>query len=322
MVEYREGLLNPSKVLPFIKRRHHYIKHLTDRGELLGVCFLLPRYISDRHYFTDYLSLKSDAEGLVRAECNGYDLYFRYDDAGLGHEVYITGSHEPYTTDVYRNALRQLSSEVEEPIVLEIGANIGYYTLVALNEVPNATVFAIEPVPSTAELLRKNLKVNACFDQVDVTEGAISTRDGESRLYLSDKSNHASINTKGDSERQNLQVKTWTIQSFLEEKELDASTVNAVRMDLEGYESDLLLDSFGEFLDETTPPFVMNIELHPRYIDANELDSILAFCKERFELIAGYQHSIHGVLLASVTKFDDIVEQGLPWVELVLRRKR
>lgn len=321
MVEYRRAVSAPSRILPFVKKRHHYIKHLVTRGELLGACFLLPRYVSDEYYFSNYLALKSDAEGLVRAECNGYDLYVRYDDAGLGHEVYITGSHEPHTTEAYRSALHQLSSEVEEPVVLEIGANIGYYTLVALDEAPNATVFAVEPVPSTAELLRKNLRVNGYSDRVDVTEGAISTTDGRSRLYLSDKSNHASINTKGDVTRRSLQVKTWTIQSLLEEKGLDASTVTAVRMDLEGYESDLMFDGFGEFLDEVTPPFVLNIELHPRYIDTDELDSILTFFEDRFELIAGYQHSIHGVLLASVTEFDDIVEQGLPWVELIIQKR-
>lgn len=322
MVGYREGVWNPSKILPFIKKRHSYIKHLIDRGELLGACFLLPRYVSDNYYFTNYLSLKSNTEGLVRAQCDGHDLYVRYDDTGLGHEVYITGVHEPYTTNVYRNALCQLSSEVDEPIVLEIGANIGYYTLIALSEMPNAIIFAIEPVPSTVELLRKNLEVNACSDQVDVTKGAISTLDGKQPLYLSDKSNQASINTKGDSTRQSIQVDTWTIQSFLEMKGLNASAVNAVRMDLEGYESDLLLNGFDAFLDEIQPPFVLNVELHPRYIDEEELNWILTFLKERFELMAGYQHSVNGVLLATVTELHEITEQELPWVELVLQKKR
>lgn len=322
MVGYGEARHSPSKVLPFIRKRHHYVKHLIGRGELVGACFLLPRYVSDAYYFTEYLAMKSDEEGLVRAECDGYDLHVRYDDIGLGHEVYITGSHEPHTTDAYRSELRQLSAEVDEPVVLEIGANIGYYTLMALDEVSDATIFAIEPVPSTAELLRRNLEVNGRSDRVDVTEGAISDTDGRRSLFLSEKSNHASINPKGNPTRRCIRVDAWSVQSFLNRKGVVASDVNAVRMDLEGYESTLLLGGFGEFLEETTHPFVLNIELHPRYIADDELVSIITFLEDRFELVTGHQHSIRGVLLATITELDDVLNRDLPWVELVLRRKR
>ncbi|WP_274034536.1 FkbM family methyltransferase [Streptomyces sp. MMBL 11-1] len=44
----------------------------------------------------------------------------------------------------------------ESPTVLDIGANIGLFTLFALNKWPDARVFSFEPVPDVFDVLRRN----------------------------------------------------------------------------------------------------------------------------------------------------------------------
>jgi len=314
------ALRNPSKILPFLEKRHHYPKHLLEDGDFLGACFFLPYYVSDRHYFDRYLALKSGENGLIETDCLGISVYVKYDDTGIGHELYITGCHEPHTTEAYRAEVRKAAADVDAFVVLDIGANIGYWTLVTFLEAPTSDVYAIEPVPSNVELLAKNIRNNGFSDSVRIFPGTISAEGGSSKLYLSDHSNHASINTKDDPSRPHITVDSWTIQSFLETNNLSPTDVNVIRMDVEGYEAELLAGSFATFLDNVSRPFLLNIELHPKYIDDERCRSILEFFDARFELVAGYQHSTRGVLLEEINELDEILERDLAWVELILRK--
>lgn len=70
-------------------------------------------------------------------------------------------------------------------VVLDVGANIGYFTLLFARAVgPTGQVFAFEPDPSNARLLRCNLENNG-YPNVTVCEVAISDHSGPARLYQS-----------------------------------------------------------------------------------------------------------------------------------------
>jgi len=45
-------------------------------------------------------------------------------------------------------------------VVLDVGAHIGYYTLLAMSSAPNATVVAVEASPNNADVLRRNVEKN------------------------------------------------------------------------------------------------------------------------------------------------------------------
>ena len=60
-------------------------------------------------------------------------------------------------------------------VVLDMGANIGYYALMELNLIgPEGRLIAIEPSPWNVELLNKNLDLNE-KNNVGVVLGAISS---------------------------------------------------------------------------------------------------------------------------------------------------
>ena len=79
-------------------------------------------------------------------------------------------------------------------VFLDIGANIGFYTLFAAQRVgPTGRVFSFEPDPMTFESLRKSVERNG-FDWAKCVNAALSNRAGEIPFYtVSDGSAHSLV---------------------------------------------------------------------------------------------------------------------------------
>jgi len=62
-------------------------------------------------------------------------------------------------------------------VFVDVGANVGYYTLIASKLVDSSgRVYAIEPIPSTATILRANVKLNKCFNVIVHEVAAYSSK--------------------------------------------------------------------------------------------------------------------------------------------------
>src|SRR5689334_14548427 len=80
----------------------------------------------------------------------------------------LGGTYEPEQTGHFIHFVRPGST------VLDIGAHVGYYTLLASMLAGDAGyVWAFEPEPHNAEFLRQHLAVNNCRN-VHVEEAAVS----------------------------------------------------------------------------------------------------------------------------------------------------
>src|SRR3989344_3364089 len=67
----------------------------------------------------------------------------------------ILGVHEPYQTEIIMKNVKR------GDVVLDVGANIGYYTLLFAKLVgPEGIVFAFEPDPTNFSILKKNVETN------------------------------------------------------------------------------------------------------------------------------------------------------------------
>jgi len=87
------------------------------------------------------------------------------------------GSYEYAKRRAFENAVKEGST------VFDIGANAGFYTVLASALVgANGRVFAFEPVPSNLHYLREHLRLNA-IKNVSVIEAAVSDRTGVAYFY-------------------------------------------------------------------------------------------------------------------------------------------
>jgi len=118
---------------------------------------------------------------------------------------------------------------------LDIGANVGYYTLIAAKLVgPEGRVVAIEPAPDNYARLCRNVELNYSSNVVTVP-CAIS--DAERNLRLSrrvtDNSGAYTLLPVGQT-RESPRVRVRTLDSVLDE--LAVRRVDFVKIDVEGFE--------------------------------------------------------------------------------------
>ena len=89
--------------------------------------------------------------GVVVRNVQGSRMKLDLSDEGISRELYLTGVHEPHSTRQFREELKP------GMVLLEIGANIGYYSLIAMQRVgPKGScdrlgAFSSQPLLSVSE---------------------------------------------------------------------------------------------------------------------------------------------------------------------------
>lgn len=130
-----------------------------------------------------------------------------------------------YFEDCYR------LSEINFPVrtVLDIGANIGFFSLAARKHFPAATIHAYQPNPTIQPHLRQhcqNLEVN-CFDE------AVGMRNAKVTLSFNEGSMHTRTSETGGDIAQ---------ISFRDAVQRLGGSVDVLKLDCEGAEWDLFQD--------------------------------------------------------------------------------
>lgn len=164
---------------------------------------------------------------------------------------YFFAEFEPLTVTLFRESLRPGS------VVLDIGAHIGYYSVLAAQAVGSeGRVFAFEPGPDNFEILERNIAINA-FRNVQPFRQAVSNKGGLRPFVLSEPSDRQGFYPHPfASTVQTCLVECVTVDSFLGNRPVDV-----VKIDVEGGEISVL-----EGMQQTlarNPKIVLFLELNP-----------------------------------------------------------
>ena len=240
-------------------------------------------------------------DGLLLREIHGSKMYLNVNDTGVGRELAIHRTREQITTRVIKQELE------EGMVVLDIGANIGYYVLIEASIVgERGTVYAMEPCPRNAALLSRNVSSNGYSDIVQTYHMAAADRSGRATLYLSEKWNqhtmldpaqydyHANIMTD-----RGMEVTASTLDDFLEDKR----PVGLMRMDVEGYEIEVF-DGMKNTLRSDRAPAKIVFEAHPWAYAPNRS------LKPRLEILLSCGYEPRAVMVDHGTRPQALVELG------------
>ncbi|WP_108812348.1 FkbM family methyltransferase [Sphingorhabdus sp. Alg231-15] len=197
-------------------------------------------------------------DGKVVRSVLGSKMELDSNKSGLDRDILLDGIREPIATGHILSILQ------EDDIVLEVGANIGYYALIEARICDK--IYAVEPHPENFERLKRNIALND-FDNVVVQQGAFGASDGKIPLYVSDLSNWHSCRDAPKSETDFIDVDCFTIDSFAKANE--APTF--IKMDVEGYELEVLRGA-EETLKTVKHLF---LELHGTILTRAEMTEIL-----------------------------------------------
>jgi len=148
-------------------------------------------------------------------------------------------------------------------IVVDVGANVGLYTLQAARLIgPTGKIYSFEPTPTTFEVLLDNIQVNG-FKELGIVSAeqiAIADKSGVATLFVHDRNSGHNTLFEDDAVDDRIIVKTASLDELL----IDAQQVHVVKIDAEGAEP-LILDGMGRIISEN-PEIRILMEFAPEHL--------------------------------------------------------
>lgn len=225
---------------------------------------------------------------LIERKVNDYRLLLDARDPGIHRSLLRHGTRELEQRYLLERTLRPGMR------VLDLGANIGYYTVMMSKLVgERGRVYAVEPHPENFDLLEQNIRLNRLAN-VEAEQVAIDVCDGKRTLLVSDHCNWHSFHDPAVRaseawadvyERRmpgRIVVETRNLASFLADK----PPLDLLRMDLEGYEVEIL-DALAELPRAVTQNLRVLMEAHPEFYDPARHD--MRRVLEKLRASHGYQ---------------------------------
>ena len=214
-------------------------------------------------------------------------------------ETYVVPEYEPGTTNFIRKFLEKGMN------VINIGANIGYYTLLAARQVgPEGKVFAFEPFPETVKQLETNILVNK-LKNIEVEAKAVSNKTDYATLLTGGSSLHNFISKKKFPQLKEIKVPTITIDDFLTDKKIE---IDLIFIDAEGQEP-LILEGMKNTLQNKNLDIVFEFnQFTLKFSDTKPKDLLDQIEKMGFKL---YLIAENTGFLKSITK-KELIKQVVP----------
>jgi FkbM family methyltransferase len=183
---------------------------------------------------------------------------------------YGFGTYEP-------EVVRTVQSVVRPGwVAVDIGANIGYFTLLLAKLVgPQGRVIVFEPLPENFDVLRENVDLNG-YRNVILEPKAVLDTPGSARLYR--QREHLLTGTASVVQGQGvgLRVPAVSLDAYLD---AIGERVNFVKIDVEGAEA-AVLEGMRRILAEDAP--IVLVELHDALSEQNP--SLMALRRSGYEI--------------------------------------
>lgn len=144
-------------------------------------------------------------------------------------------------------------------IIYDIGANIGFFTMIAARLVGNSGhVYAFEPIKENVAHINLNIKLNN-FENVTVIEKAVSNAKSEGKIHITEHPGGHTLSTVGVPHNtvKTVPVDLIRIDGLIFEKKI--SPPNVIKIDVEGAELDALY-GMRKTIDQYRPIIIYEID--------------------------------------------------------------
>ena len=209
------------------------------------------------------LCTPADGTGLLRASVHGFEMYVDAREVRAG--LFLRDN---------RRALTAVFESLISPgdTVVEVGAHVGYFTLVAAKRCgEHGKVVAFEPDPHNYSILLKNVQANH-LNYVDAVQAAVADQTGEFTLHLAGSSfMHSLGEVASDPKAEKVRVKCVTLDDFTAKFPIEPSVI---KIDIEGAEPRAFAGMRS--LLARLPRVNMIVEFLPHYLGAEGARAFLS----------------------------------------------
>lgn len=220
--------------------------------KIFRMLYLMHRRIYDR------ILKKMFPPGMLeirKARINGYEMFVLVNE-DVGRAIKYFHKYEKAETEFITSAIEQGGK-----VYIDVGANIGYFTLLLASMAKDAVVHSFEPIPTNFHILALNVEMNQ-FRNVVLNNRAVgSEKRFSSEFSVAQDSAYSSFrDTKRKVEIDRIEVSVITLDEYIYEKGI--GKVDFIKIDVEGAEK-MVLDGAKRLLrDKNRHPRMMMIELY------------------------------------------------------------
>lgn len=186
----------------------------------------------------------------------------------------ISAFDEIFCREVYCKALSGLT---KTPTVVDIGANVGYFSLYLLFKVPEARVLAFEPLPVNAKLLNQHKKANDLSDELTIEQSAVYGTEDRIQIHFNntlDFSVGASILNREDT-NEVMDIKAYSLPEIFSSFGFDH--VDLMKIDCEGAEYNILYNCPAETFAKIDR---LAIETHA-WVEEGRVEELMSFLEKQ-----------------------------------------
>lgn len=205
---------------------------------------------------------KKDLNRIVLAERK--DLNFELDlkdrvQSGIYYDFY-----EPIITKLFEKKLNRGDN------VIDVGANIGYYSLLSAKQVGDSgKVYSFEPMSSAYKKLVNHIEINS-FTNIFPNKKAVGNKNEKICAFFENEYK-VGVDEKGEKE----EIEVITIDSFV--KEIDLKSLKLLKIDTDGYDFKVLQGAINT-IKQFKP--IVTLEISP---DEPDTDEFLTFIFENLD---------------------------------------
>ena len=187
---------------------------------------------------------------------------FTHGNDGLALSIFKV--YEPAQTKIVKQYVR------EGDVVIDIGAHVGYYTLLMAQLVgKKGKVFSFEPDPLNFQLLKKSVEINR-FDNVILVQKAVSNTTEKIKLFVgnNDRAINRIYDAKLGDAKESIEVESITLDEYFQD---NSESLNFIKIDSEGSEAKIV-NGMQRLLSENRK-LVMMTEFFPFLMQKSGNDS-------------------------------------------------
>jgi len=171
--------------------------------------------------------------------------------------------------------LIKLAGIHDPDIIIDIGANVGFFSKLCRDLFPKSKIFSFEPVPRIFKCLSNNFRYDK---NTKIFNLAVSDFNGKAKMNFDEQNSAISgISVNGD-----IEVKTMILDDFIKENNIDR--IDILKIDTEKHEANVLRGA-SDALSKTKYLFIeIQIENNENYTISSLL-KLLSTEKYDFQLV-------------------------------------
>lgn len=197
----------------------------------------------------------------------------------------MTNNLELITKGYYdKNLTNFFMKNVKDNMVcVDVGSNIGYFTILFAGLINNGKVISIEPYIRCYNNIIENINMHYLFNKVELINKAVSNYEGEIDFFICDNNGNSSVNDKRDyiykltkEVPKKIKINCTTLDIILE----GYNIIDYMKIDIEGGEYKALLGLSNSLKNKKIKNLI--IEWNKEMLLDEEIENLKNILKDNF----------------------------------------